>query len=60
MGLRTWRKKVGLTQVALAQKAKVSQGYITALERGRSANPSLAVLKRLAKALGVTVTDLIG
>jgi transcriptional regulator with XRE-family HTH domain len=43
----------------LAKRAKVARSYLTKLEAGHSKNPSLAVLQRLAKALGVPVTDLL-
>jgi len=57
-----------MTQAELARRAKVTQGYIAKLEpatrRGeekkvRQSNPSAAVLQRLAKALGVPVTELL-
>jgi transcriptional regulator with XRE-family HTH domain len=41
----------------LAEKAGVTDAYIANLETGKKSNPSLAVLKRLAKALGVPVTE---
>lgn len=58
-----------MTQAELAKKAKVSQGYIAKLEPSarpgqqksiRQNNPSAAILQRLAKALGVPVTELLG
>jgi transcriptional regulator with XRE-family HTH domain len=48
-----------LTQRDLAKRAKVTEAYISQLESGRRKNPSLPVLKRLAKALGVRVTALL-
>jgi transcriptional regulator with XRE-family HTH domain len=48
-----------MTQQALAKRAKVARSYLAKLEAGHSKNPSLAVLQRLAKALGVPVTDLL-
>jgi transcriptional regulator with XRE-family HTH domain len=48
-----------MRQEALAKKAKVSRGYLAAIEAGHKKNPSVAVLKRLAKALGVPVTELL-
>ena len=50
----------GMTQAALARKARVTQGYIAQLETGLRKNPSLPVLRRLAKALGVPVAELLG
>jgi transcriptional regulator with XRE-family HTH domain len=49
-----------MTQEQLAKRAKVSRGYLASIEAGHKKNPSLAVLKRLAKALGVPVTELLG
>ena len=49
-----------MTQRDLAEKARVTPGYIAQLEMGIRKNPSLAVLIRLAKALGVPVTELLG
>ena len=57
--LRTIREGKGLTQVELAKRAKVTSIYISLLENGRKKNPSLAVLTRLAKALGVPVAELV-
>ncbi len=57
--LKTCREKKGMTQVQLAKKAKVTQAYVAQLEAGVKKNPSLATLQRLAKALGVSVEQLI-
>ena len=48
-----------MTQVQLALRARVSQAYITHLERGRKANPSLAVLLRLARVLRCSLMELL-
>jgi XRE family transcriptional regulator of biofilm formation len=48
-----------LTQRELAKKAKVTAAYVAMIETGVRKNPSLAILKRLAKALGVPVTALL-
>ena len=49
----------GMTQRDLARKAQVTPGYVAQLETGLRKNPSLPVLRRLAKALGVPVTRLL-
>jgi transcriptional regulator with XRE-family HTH domain len=49
--------RIGLRE--LARKAKVPPGYLAELEAGKKRNPSLDVLKRLARALGVPVTELL-
>lgn len=48
-----------LTQAQLAKRAHVSQPYVARLERGEKTNPSLTVLKRLAKALGTTSSTVV-
>jgi transcriptional regulator with XRE-family HTH domain len=52
------RAKKQLSQRALAAKAKMSQTYLCNVETGK-ADPSLSTLKRLAEALGVTVSELV-
>lgn len=58
--LKQLREAADLTQAQLARKAGVGQAYIAHLEAGKKQNPSLAVLQRLAKALGVPLTALLG
>ena len=53
------RTKLGLSQRALALRVGVSDAYITQLETRERINPSLAVLKKLAKALRMTVGELV-
>jgi transcriptional regulator with XRE-family HTH domain len=54
------RERREWTQEELAKRAKVTRSYIAVLEAGHKKNPSVAVLKRLAKALKVDVTELLG
>ncbi len=56
--LKRLRNKRGLTQEALARKVGVHRVYIAKLE-ARTRTPSLGMLERLAKALGVKVTELL-
>jgi putative transcriptional regulator len=58
--LKALRLERGYRQIDLAKRAKVTNVYLSQLENGRKKNPSLAVLRRLAKALGVPVTELLG
>jgi len=58
MKLRAIRKQRGLSQRALAGKARMSQRFLCNIENGL-ADPSLSTLRRLAKALGVTVGALV-
>ncbi len=54
------REAKGLTQAELAKRAKVTRPYVTMLETGTRKAPTLPVLQRLAKALGVPVAKLLG
>ena len=57
--IRELRATTELTQADLAKRAKIARGYLADIEAGHRKNPSLAVLQRLAKALGVPVTALL-
>ena len=59
MRLKRARKAKRLSQYALANAAGVSREYVRKLELGES-DPPVGMLTRLAKALGVPVTDLLG
>lgn len=56
--LQKARKEAGLTQEQIADKANLSVPYIGYLETGLR-KPSLKTLKKLAKIMGVKVSDLI-
>ena len=56
--LRKLRKGRGLSQEALAKKARLTRVYVNKLEAGRH-DPSLSTINALAKALGVSVTKLL-
>ena len=59
MILTKLRESKALTQRELSKRAKVTEAYVSQLESGVRKNPSLPVLKRLARALGVPVTALL-
>jgi transcriptional regulator with XRE-family HTH domain len=59
MNLKAIRTARGFTQVELAKKLKVKQPFVAALESGAKPNPSLDVLRRLAKALKCKVSQLV-
>ncbi len=58
MKLKAMRTAKGLSQAALAKRARITREYVNKLEAGRY-DPTLGVLQRLAKALGVPVTELL-
>lgn len=57
--LKRLRERKGLSQLALAKRARVAQAYISEMEAGRKKNPGIETLRRLAKALGVPVRELL-
>lgn len=54
--LRRLRERTGLGVVEASKKAKISAGFLSAIELSR-ANPSVATLQRLAAAYGTTVLE---
>ena len=55
--VRKLRGASGFTQERLADKADLDPTYISGIERGVR-NPTLLIIARLAKALGVSLSDL--
>jgi transcriptional regulator with XRE-family HTH domain len=56
--LRVLRTERGLSQAQLAARAKLSNSYTARVERGEQ-DPTVSVLVRLAKALGVSPAELL-
>ena len=56
--VRTLRNQRGMTRKALAQHAKVSERYLAQLEVGKG-NCSIVLLRRIARAIGLPVTQLV-
>jgi transcriptional regulator with XRE-family HTH domain len=54
------RQHLGWTQEDLARESKVPQATISRIEKGQRKNPGADVIRRLARALGVTADWLIG
>lgn len=53
-----FRKKKNLTQEDVAFKVGISRAYMGYIEQGRNV-PSLEVLQKVAKAIGVKLSDLV-
>jgi len=53
------REAKGLSQERLARMADVANNTIIKIESGKNQNPTLDTLKKIAKALGISVDDLI-
>ena len=56
--VRTLRNQRGMTRKALAQHAKVSERYLAKLEAGLG-NCSIVLLRRISRAIGLPVTQLV-
>lgn len=57
--IKEFRMTRGWTQSELARKSSVSQSFINALESG-SKDATSKTLRKLAEALEVTISDLLG
>jgi len=57
--LKKLREKKGWSQEKLAREADISYNALIKIERGRIKNPKLETLIKLAKALGVSIDELI-
>ena len=57
--IRKYRKRAGLTQEKLAEKAELHPVYVGEVERGEQ-TVSVFALMKMAKVLGVRVRDLVG
>lgn len=56
--LKIARLKKGIKQKELAKVTGVSQQYITALENGKTGNPTRKVMLSISNALGTSVQEL--
>jgi XRE family aerobic/anaerobic benzoate catabolism transcriptional regulator len=56
--VRMRRSQRGMTRKALAEYAKVSERYLAQLEAGKG-NVSIVLLRRIARAIGLPVTQLV-
>ena len=56
--VRVWREHRALTQVRLAELAGIDRVYLTEIEGGKKPG-SVAALNALAKAMNVTIDDLV-
>jgi transcriptional regulator with XRE-family HTH domain len=57
--IRKLREKHNLTQEQLAQLAEVDYKYIQRLEGKTPSSPSLNIIEKLAKAFGITISQLM-
>ena len=57
--VRKARKKAGLSQDKLAREADVAYNTVVKIESGENKNPTIETLRSIAKALDVSVDELI-
>jgi len=57
--VRKARKKVGLSQDKLARKADIAYNTVVKIESRENKNPTIETLRNIAKALNVSVDELI-
>ena len=57
--IRENRRKMGLTQIELAQKLNISQGSLSGYETGRI-EPDVTTMRKMADLFGVTLDELFG
>jgi len=57
--LRVWREHRGMTAAQVAASVDITPAHVSKLESGKG-DPSVALLRRLAKLLRVSLEDLVG
>lgn len=57
--LRRRRERAGLTQDELARRAEVKVDTLRAIEQGRTLNPGIMTVLRLADVLAVSLDELV-
>ena len=57
--MRALRESRGLTLRQVEERGKISNAYLSQIERGERGSPNLKTLQKLAEAYGVSVTELV-
>ncbi len=57
--IKEYRKKSGVSQQQLSEKAGVSRTIISGLESGRIQNTTTDTIQKIAKALGIEVSKIL-
>lgn len=57
--IKEYRKKSGVSQQQLSEKAGVSRTIISGLESGRIKNTTADTIQKIAKALGIEVSKIL-
>jgi transcriptional regulator with XRE-family HTH domain len=59
LSIRRLREAKGWDQKELARRAAISQPYLSQLETGSRPDPAISVVRKVAKALGVSLDELV-
>ena len=57
--IRKYRRDKGYTLTELAERSKVSKSYLNSLERNVNDNPSINLVKRIAKELNIDLASIL-
>lgn len=57
--IKTIRDQKKISQYRLSKRTGISQSYISELENGKYKNPTIDIIHKIAKALNVSVTQLL-
>jgi len=57
--IRRLRRKKGLSQEKLARLADISNNTLVKIEMGMAKEPTITTVKKIAKALGVSIDELV-
>jgi DNA-binding XRE family transcriptional regulator len=57
--VKKYRNKIGISQDRLSKMADVTYNTIIKIESGANKNPTVETISKIAKALNVTVNDLL-
>lgn len=57
--IKKYRKQHKLSQEELAKKAVITYSTLIKIESGANKNPTLETLKKISKALNITIDELI-
>ncbi|EDK34024.1 helix-turn-helix domain-containing protein [Clostridium kluyveri] len=58
--LKKIREIKGITKYRLSKKSGISQSYICEIESGKYTNPSIDIVLKLAEALEISISELLG
>lgn len=58
LNLKRIRTEKAISQGDIARELKVSRGFISTIENGKT-NPTLSTISKIAKALGVSIDELL-